>query len=344
MKILGIPRSGRDKNYVYYLRGRTLCRRRYVRPRDPRTPAQILARAAFGAASKMWSQNGRLREEQRQAWRGAGAKIQSRPRLFQSGPLSGQQLFVGRGSVLLRLGRELRLDVTRAVASITSAVDGLSLSYDGGRMRIKLRVPGPVVGDVMVFGAAPCSVNRKQWRTGAWLGLLPAPVMGESDITAMYVAKYGEPEPGRKVFIRIRGQRSGWKGGDTVLGEVVPAKPAPVVTRGTTPASVRISLASRSIPATCAMHMGVSPEQYRTITVATPSQHRPSTLHRRKAGRAVPSAPRSCKHLRPVQVMPKFPSALGTARPAWGCLGEHARWALARPRRNGLWRELWRGS
>jgi len=184
-----------------------------VRPSSgPRTPAQILSRAALTAASKAWSQNGRLKEEQRQAWRGAGAKIQSRPRLFQSGPLTGQQLFVGRGSVLLRLGRELPLDVTQAVASHTSAVEGLTLSYDDGQVRLKLKVPGPVVGDIMVFGAAPCSAGRKKWRTGAWLGLLPAPVRGESDITAMYVAKYGAPEPGQKVFIRIRGQRNGWKG------------------------------------------------------------------------------------------------------------------------------------
>ena len=117
-------------------------------------------------------------------------------------------------------------------------------------------------------------MGRKKWRTGAWLGLLPAPARGESDITEMYVAKYGEPEPGKKVFIRIRGQRNGWEGGDKDLSEVVPAKPVAVLRRGESSARGRVGLASRLIPATYAMHKGVSPEQYRTITVVTPGKCR----------------------------------------------------------------------
>jgi hypothetical protein len=78
------------------MRGRKQCRRRYVVPRDPRTVGQLRARATFAAASKAWSHDPQLTEEQRHAWRVKAAKIQSRPRLAQSGPLTGQQLFVGR--------------------------------------------------------------------------------------------------------------------------------------------------------------------------------------------------------------------------------------------------------
>ena len=77
----------------------------------------------------------------------------------------------------------------------------------------------------MVFGAAPCSAGRKKWRHGAFLGLLPAPVGGESDITELYVARYGEPEPGKRVFIRTRQQRGGgWEDHPRDVSEVVLAK------------------------------------------------------------------------------------------------------------------------
>jgi hypothetical protein len=75
----------------------------------------------------------------------------------------------------------------------------------------------------MVFGAAPCSAGRKKWRHGAYLGLLPAPAGGESDITELYVARYGEPKVGERVFIRTRQQVDGQEGEDKDISEVVGA-------------------------------------------------------------------------------------------------------------------------
>jgi hypothetical protein len=102
-----VPWSGRWRDRVYYMRGGRQCWRRYVVPKDPRTPAQLRQRAALSAASKAWSHSQRLTEEQRQDWRVAGAKIQSRPRLSQSGPLTGQQHYVGRNCTLDQIGREM---------------------------------------------------------------------------------------------------------------------------------------------------------------------------------------------------------------------------------------------
>ena len=90
----GALKSGRCGKWVYYVRNGKQCRRRYTKPRDPRTPEQLRLRAAFGAASKEYSQV--LTEEQRQECRAAGAKVRSRPRLAQSGPLSGQQYHLQR--------------------------------------------------------------------------------------------------------------------------------------------------------------------------------------------------------------------------------------------------------
>jgi hypothetical protein len=93
MSLSGPPRSGRRGEWVYYMRGNKQCRRRYVRPRDPRTPAQLGVRQTFGAASKAWSSAG-LSPQERQDVRAAAKKVQSRPRLRQSGHLFGQQYFV----------------------------------------------------------------------------------------------------------------------------------------------------------------------------------------------------------------------------------------------------------
>ena len=89
-----VPKSGKWGQWVYYVRNGNQCRRRYTKPRDPRTPEQLRLRAAFGAASKAYSWA--LTEEQRQEDRAAGAKVRSRPRLAQSGPLSGQQYSIRR--------------------------------------------------------------------------------------------------------------------------------------------------------------------------------------------------------------------------------------------------------
>jgi hypothetical protein len=70
--------------------------RRHAVPKDPRTPAQQRSRARFAAASKMWSGDGLLTEAHRDEWYADGAKRESRPRLGQSGPLTGQQNYIGR--------------------------------------------------------------------------------------------------------------------------------------------------------------------------------------------------------------------------------------------------------
>jgi hypothetical protein len=73
---------------VWYLRGNRQCRRRWAKPTDPKTPAQLRSRARLAAASTEYSTA--LTKEQRQACIAAGASQQSRLRLRQSGRLTGQ--------------------------------------------------------------------------------------------------------------------------------------------------------------------------------------------------------------------------------------------------------------
>ena len=85
-------RSGRCGDWVFYLvRGKQL-RRLWIKPRDPRTPSQRYWRARLAAASRKYSHT--LTKEQVDACIAAGARRRSRPRLAQSGRLTGQQWWV----------------------------------------------------------------------------------------------------------------------------------------------------------------------------------------------------------------------------------------------------------
>jgi hypothetical protein len=106
----GKPMSGRCGGYVYSWHHGRLHWHRYVVPKDPCTLAQRRSRAAFGTASKAWSENNTLTPEQRDAWHAEAAKIKSRPRLGQSGRLTAQQHIVGRNSLKERWGLQLLLE------------------------------------------------------------------------------------------------------------------------------------------------------------------------------------------------------------------------------------------
>jgi hypothetical protein len=108
-----IPKSGRCGAFVYYMfRGR-LCWRRYVVPNDPRTTAQQSLRAAFGPASRTWSRSNRLTHQQRDAWAAEAAKVESRPRLGTSGPLTSQQGFISCNCGTERLGSQMLWEALR---------------------------------------------------------------------------------------------------------------------------------------------------------------------------------------------------------------------------------------
>lgn len=102
--------SGRFGAFVYYWAYGRQCWHRLVLPKDPRSPAQQRSRAAFRAATKAWSKNVPLTDAQRNAWGAEAAKLKSRPRLAQSGPLTAQQSFVGCNSVKPRWGQPLLVE------------------------------------------------------------------------------------------------------------------------------------------------------------------------------------------------------------------------------------------
>ena len=82
----------------------------------------------------------------------------------------------------------------------------------------------------MLFGQEPCPAGRRKRRNVAYLGLLPPPMDGRIEITQLYTARYGQPRPGRKVFIVTCQQKNGWKDLDRETSEIVPHLPEELTT------------------------------------------------------------------------------------------------------------------
>jgi hypothetical protein len=223
MKILDIPKSGKCGQVVAFQSRYGLCLRELINPRNTITPARQFMRGAFGHHSQVYSR--KLGDEQLDRWTLAGAQVMSDPRLGQNGPLTGQQLYTSINSVRSRVNLSENLEPPARVAFGPSAVGELVAENTEAGVRLRLRITGELNEDVMVFGQEPCSSGRSKRRNVAYLGLLPPPVDGWSDITNLYRARYGEPRPGTRVFIVTCQQKNGWKGVDREASALVPDRP-----------------------------------------------------------------------------------------------------------------------
>ncbi|MGO8925547.1 MAG: hypothetical protein ACLQU3_01295 [Limisphaerales bacterium] len=223
MKILDTPRSGKCGQTVAFQSRFGLCLRQHVPQKAALTPARERVCAAFGNNSRKWS--ARLSEEQRDRWTLAGAQVMSHPRLAQKGPLTGQQCWQAISTVRAVVGLPETLEVPARPVFSLSKVGQLVIENGADGVRLYLAVSGELNEDIMVFGQEPCSRGRYQRRNVSYLGLLPPPIGGLSEITGPYKARFGEPRPGQKVFLVTCQEKDGWKGLDLEASATVPERP-----------------------------------------------------------------------------------------------------------------------
>ena len=256
-----LRRLRRDKranivSYPYPGRPHLLYARRYVLPRNPRTPAQAHMRQLFGALSRDWL--GWLTPPQRDAWTAFARYYNRRWRpawidyarqlnrcspqaltpwhrriirrwLLGGRPLSGQQAYVKVNSVLGRIGRPKLLWPPPPPAPFRpNPVREARIRWDAGRLRLELVLHHRVKCDLLIFGSAPCSAGWSNMRRPVYLGLLPAPGEGVHDLTALYLARFQAPGPDQQVFIRACQHRQGWESAHQDHSALVPPKPAPL--------------------------------------------------------------------------------------------------------------------
>jgi hypothetical protein len=206
-KVRRNPQSGKHGNDVSYDTPYGQAERALSLPRNPRTPAQQRVRGALGQFAAGWRG---LTDEQRLVWIKEASDVDSEPRQGQSGSLTGCQLYLKINCTLAAIG-QAPVDLPPARPQFSANPTGaLTISVAKGEVALQLKVTRAPVHYVMVWGTAPCSQGIMRPRRFVLLGALPAPASGVSDITALYVAKYGVPPAGTRIFIRTQQATNGW--------------------------------------------------------------------------------------------------------------------------------------
>jgi hypothetical protein len=76
------------------------------------------------------------------------------------------------------------------------------LQFRADVAELKLSVPSTPAATVLVFATYPRSAGVSFAKHFTLLGVLPAAEAGYSKITALFVARYGQPVAGTRIFIR----------------------------------------------------------------------------------------------------------------------------------------------
>jgi hypothetical protein len=219
MKILDVPQTGRIGNVVSYKTRYGVIQRRQDVARDPRTYVQVSRRVALKLAAKLWAT---LTDEQRAAWRALARGARTRRHLNHSGPLSGYLLFVKINCNLAAVGFPRVLDTPPSPRFGLNPVRQLIITNTNGAIALKLSLSGQPPQYVIVLATKPRSAGVSYVDHFSILALLPDPVRGVSEITDLFVARYGVPRVGSRVFIQTLQQINGWQDLPQLFSALVP--------------------------------------------------------------------------------------------------------------------------
>ncbi len=208
MKILDIPQSGKIGTLVSYKHGSVQCQRTYVLPRDARTRDQMARRDAMKRLRLLW---GTLTDRQYAAWDAVARSKRTARRLNQSGRLNAYNLFIKINFNLATIGLPPVLEPPEAPLFGDNPVVELTITKPNGALALQLVLSEEPAQYVLVLGTKPLSAGSTYADHFTLLGVVPAPDHGVSDITAMFVAKFGPPPAGSRVFIETQQQINGWK-------------------------------------------------------------------------------------------------------------------------------------
>ncbi len=168
-------------------------------PKNPRTADQQRHRGNILAASRRWRT---LSLEQHGTWRTLAANTSFVNDKGQRVRLNCFKLFVSLNTRRADLNLP-QYDVAPAHPVFSdSPVKELAVIYREGKFTLMVRVEGTPEQLILVRGAKP--VRSSAWRGQhfPFLGFLPPPKDGWSDITDLYVARYGVPKPNQAIWIR----------------------------------------------------------------------------------------------------------------------------------------------
>jgi hypothetical protein len=172
-----------------------------------------------------------LTDDERQLWTVSAKQVRTRRRNGKTYPLTGQLLYLKLNKARVKIGLPpLRTPSPRPQFK-PNLIGQFRITNAGGFLALKLSVPELPAGHTMVFGSPPWKAGRSYCRNFTFLGLLPAPEGGESDITEHYLRthgeRYGVPRAGWRIFIYTKQQIDGWEGEPMQTSALVPPPSAP---------------------------------------------------------------------------------------------------------------------
>ena len=207
MKIKSIPKSGRVGQAVYFKGRYGYVVRQHVQPRDPRTPGQLEKRRNLVAVCNRWRT---LTPEKREAWGIAAAEDDFVTEMGERVRLNGYNFFKRLNTRRADLGLpQFELPPAKPFFP-PNPVAELVITNIGGTIRLKLRATDQPAQYTLVQGPAPKGSAVRLVQKYPLLGLLPPPKDGWSDITELYIARYGVPKVNKAIWIRTCQHIDGW--------------------------------------------------------------------------------------------------------------------------------------
>ena len=208
MKIQDIPQAGKLGLTVTWHGRNGQVRRIIAIPKNPRTDRQLEVRDLLLLQARRFDA---LTDAQQDAWNVAAAGYQSSPKLGQSGPLTGLQLFVRVNCKLGLLGQE-PVDAPPAAPQFPDlAPQGLVITNTGGVIAVKLTCPTDPGENTVLRASPPQNSAVRACRNFRIIGTCPAPAQGSANITGLYTAEFGAVPVGKRLFVRASTMVNGFE-------------------------------------------------------------------------------------------------------------------------------------
>ena len=188
-------------------------------PLNPRTPDQVAVRNIMRTLNARWSE---ITEHQRSRWRAVARRYYSRPRADQSGPLTGQLLFLKINIARLYYDMGQVDDPPKHPRFPPLAVTALHVTNIANAISITLTCPRAPRHRTILRACRPQRKGCQSCTDFRVLGLCPAPVNGVVDITALYIAKFKAPPVGSNLVIRVNQIIEGWEDAPREFTAIVP--------------------------------------------------------------------------------------------------------------------------
>ena len=219
MKILDVPQSGSVGNQTSSRNRSGQYRRARSMPTQPRTAAQVNARARLTSASAAWRG---LTDAQRAAWASFAQSFSVVNSLGSTINLTGSQCFVKVNTVLALTG-SAQVTIPPALPSFGPTL-ATALTATAGTQALSIAstlATGTVT--YMVFASPQLSAGVSYCGQFRYLQNFTIATTNKLDILAAYTAKFGAILAGKKIFVKVVQNAAGMQDNGTLLAAIVGA-------------------------------------------------------------------------------------------------------------------------